>query len=497
MVGMVAACVPAMRSDPAAGLVTEEVKAEQRTIEEALTQMRNGDDADALGNLEKAIRADTFDQIDERTRHQVLSTAGMLLLNRLDYARAHAYLVLSSNSSQGTGVDWLARLRAGYALNDMEDAGRCLVTLAGAWPETFKRVDEETIQYVANKLDQMSQQEPNRQLLEALFKSHWKLDGGVEPAGMWQSLMRLRLEQGDFAGAMAAAELVDSPTALIITRADNRYAALVHAMPDRFDVDKAVAAKVMQMRLLVEQHPRSLKWLNSLADALLLAGRFEEALTLTTEALTRAKPVEDQQPAYDDIARQLNWVMNSRASALRALQRWDEAVAQLAAAARRPERGDINVSQTLNLALLYLDLDRPDDALATVSELGQLSPYGRMVLEDARLVAAAEKRDSAGVDKSLQFIREHSDDSPAMPFFALLDAGRLDEAAQALQALLADPLRRYMALRYVQHYAAPPQPPRLGRRMERLRALCARPDVQEAIAKVGKVEQYAIYLIPH
>src|SRR5258708_12052027 len=91
------------------------------------------------------------------------------------------------------------------------------------------------------------------------------------------------------------------------------------------------------------------------------------------------------QPAYDDINDNLIWILNNRAIALGGLGRRDEELELLIRAARRPEHGDPNVSQAINLGQFYCDLGRPKDALFAILDVEKTSPYGRSPVQSAPL----------------------------------------------------------------------------------------------------------------
>jgi tetratricopeptide (TPR) repeat protein len=483
------ASLPKQPDDPTQ---SEDVQTERSVIEQAFTQARNGDERGAYTALQAAIDAPAFGQINESAQHQALYLTGALALNQNDYKRAHEYFQRSSSMPGSAGEDWFYRFEAAYQLDDTPDAALSLSMLAAVWPETAARIKDEAVLRVANEAYKLPDRQISTRLLNALFNMHWTMEGGIEPSALWRKLATLCLQSNDMKAAMAAVARVTDPYTLVDMRADNRFQAMIKSMPARFDVGKAALDKLVQIQHLADANPRSLYWLMELTYAMLELGRFEEVLKLTDQVIAQAKPQEGQKPAFDDM-NNLIWIMDSRARALRGLKRWDEAIAQLLRAGRRPERGDLNVSQAINLGILYYQLDRPDDALEVIEELGDLSPYGRMQVAKVKLVAAVEKQDAAGVDKALQYLRDHQSDAPSTLLEGLLYTDRLDEASQMLQSWLADPILRANALAQVQQFAHPPHPPRQAQADDRFEALCARPEVRDAIAKVGKVGRYEIY----
>ncbi|MGA8277665.1 MAG: hypothetical protein WB784_05680 [Rhodanobacteraceae bacterium] len=193
--------------------------------------------------------------------------------------------------------------------------------------------------------------------------------------------------------------------------------------------------------------------------------------------------------AFKDFNEYYVWILDNRSRALQGLGRWDDAVTQLRKASRRPENGAINVSQALNLGALYADLDRPDEALAAVSDLGTVSPYGRMQLEQVRLMASIKREDELAVDTHLAFMREHRADAIGTYQRALLAANRMDAAATFLIELLRSEVWRGRALTAMQEYAGVPMAPSTMVTNARWHAVIARPGVQSELTKVGRIEQ--------
>ena len=195
-----------------------------------------------------------------------------------------------------------------------------------------------------------------------------------------------------------------------------------------------------------------------------------------------------------DAGEELAWTMDYRARALAQLGRFDEAVAQLRAAAERPEYGAPNVSQSINLAGLLADLGRGAEAEAIVAQVMArgLSPYGRMQAEAVRACAR-----TGPAAEALAYLREHQADAPAALQDALICEGDLQAAARLYIERLSDPDRRTSALAELQDYATPPVMTPLQqaaiRRREQLRR---RPDVQAAIARVGRIEHYNLLPTP-
>jgi hypothetical protein len=175
-----------------------------------------------------------------------------------------------------------------------------------------------------------------------------------------------------------------------------------------------------------------------------------------------------------------------------ALGRWDDAVDELRRGAELLQDGGKNTSQNLALADLYCSLGRGQEALAAAraAEEGGVNPWGRMVLEKERAVASDILGDASGRETALSYLRLHEKDGPAALQDALQRTGDLDGAARVLAARLADPLERIDALYALQNYTRGPHSLWGGKWAARRNELLARPDVQEAVSRVGRIETY-------
>jgi tetratricopeptide (TPR) repeat protein len=194
---------------------------------------------------------------------------------------------------------------------------------------------------------------------------------------------------------------------------------------------------------------------------------------------------------YTDYDENYNWLLDERSDLLQRVGRWDEAVAQLSAASNVFENHMGNVSQLINLAQLYTDLDRPKEALEAIGRITEKpSPFGAMQLERVRLEAASQLGDSVQVARSMQYLKEHRADAPDAYDDSLIDVNRLDLAAKSLIAQLRDEDQRATVLARIQTYDSPLETPRVAEFYAHWRTVFAREDVRAAIQQVGRVEKY-------
>ena len=138
---------------------------------------------------------------------------------------------------------------------------------------------------------------------------------------------------------------------------------------------------------------------------------------------------------------------------------------------------------------------RPRDALAAVQDFDprHASPYGVMAWESDLACAYAQLDDRANLEATMSYMKAHAQDAPKLLEQALLCAGDEDAVAKTIIAHLADPETRGATLAEMQDYLRLPTEPAWGARMiDRRMTIRSRPDVEAAIAKVGRIGAYPL-----
>jgi hypothetical protein len=211
-------------------------------------------------------------------------------------------------------------------------------------------------------------------------------------------------------------------------------------------------------------------------------------LSISDSAVAHAEKREGK--AYPDFGDRYNWILDNRSRAFKRQGQWDKAVATEVLAARLPEQGGINVSQSINLGELYAELDQPDDAANAIVQLGDLTPIGQMQLEGVKLRIAVDRHDEQAASAALAYLRAHRAEEPDTLQDALLLRGQLDEAAALLIERLEKPEWRTDALVDMQQYADVARTPMEKVLFDRWNTVVARTDVQAALQKVGRIERF-------
>jgi tetratricopeptide (TPR) repeat protein len=445
------------------------------------------------------IASPLFDGLSDELRHMRLLSTGSLGVEVRDYAGAHRLLMRSSGMPGQLADDWAWRLFAAYGMDDMEDATLALGHIARSWPGDVWRISPRMVLRIAFREPQSDQQRTSRfELRLSLYHAAFKGEHGVPPGALWAALATDLLERGREAQALEIIPSIDSPREILAMRIDRRFDALARQAPRLFDVKAAAERQIRDHEQAVQRFPRDIDAVVQLCAAYLDSGRYREALRAADAVLSHGDDPKGFATLYDEDETALNWLLDAYARADVAAGRFDGAVSALELAAQGLEHGRLNISNVINLGALYGDLGRADKALRVLAEISEadsetlMSAYGRMQWHGARQVAALIKGNTVLADTELGYLRAHQEDAIDAYQEGLLRAGRLDEAAQLLIARLRDPQRYLAALREIQVYDHAPALPGLVQLRTRRSEVVRRPDVQTAIAQVGRIEKFPI-----
>lgn len=460
-----------------------------RQWRDAMALGDNGDAADADRALATVMARPEFAVLSADEQRATWSRAAWMAVRLDDHARARRWATraIEAGSDDPDNVYLLAQLD-GHA-GARADAARRLRDLAVRWPHVLRHLDTG---FVLRTARQAPDDAPLRfQLMEALLQADW--DGnGLGTGDLWYQLALLYQARGDAAGVRRAVARTTSPEALVMFRVDRRFDALLDRDAATFDIAAAAKRRVERLRTLAAERPRSLEVRVELGSALLATGQHAEVVALASETLAALSAGKADAPAFDD-PDQAVWLLNHRAIARRRLGKVYDAQADLFRGTQMSESGGTNVSQVLNLGQFLCQRGRPDEALATLRLVGEMSGYGRMVQASVEHCAAVQHNDTAAARRALGYLRQHRDDALEIWLWALVEADRIDEAAKALIGALAAPATRGDLLAAVQDYREPVALPAFAPVQERWRALLARDDVRAAVDRVGRIERQPIF----
>jgi tetratricopeptide (TPR) repeat protein len=262
------------------------------------------------------------------------------------------------------------------------------------------------------------------------------------------------------------------------------------AFESQLDVAAAAERDVSRSRGAMVSNPRLMEAVYIHSMVLLAAMRDEEGLAVVQEALHR----DADREAFTDGDEYRNWLVNVRGYFLYNLGRVDEGRAALREAAGMRERRSPNVSNIINYGGYLLLEGKANDALDLLPRIGEASPYGKGWIAEIRACAGAQLGDADLKRAGLEYLEAHESDNPAARTRALLCVNDLDGAADLMIRRLGDPKTRREALLALQ--VTPTQsdvglPHRTFLRNQYV-ALGARPDVQAAVLKVGRIESLPV-----
>jgi tetratricopeptide (TPR) repeat protein len=455
---------------------------------------------EAADAVDETLSMDEFLALDRSLQFRVFLFGAFADRGREDYLGAHEFMVLATEFPDANAEHWLMRAQYASWVDAWADAALALTNVARRWPDYLADVDDHLITRIAFRFNDDGKHKAEKlDLLNALFAANFALEAGTQPEGLWQELILDSLARNDLRRARAISKRLQSATTLLHLRADRRFDALVKAEPRAFKLSAAVDRECKRLAKAVFAHPRSLGVRVQYGYALLEAGRFVEVLALTEDVIARVTIAPPDAAPYDDIGDQVNWIYNHKAAALRALGKWEDALAVMEAGRVQRERGSINVSQAINLGWHYLDFGKPEKALAALDGIDwarSLSPYGRMQLQYVRYRAYLQLDNAQEADNVFAYLREHREDAEDTWQLAMLDARDFDGAAALLIARLRDPEKRLGALAEVQEYQPLPRLPNQAEDQARWEQLVTRADVAAAIDEVGRREKAPMYEVP-
>jgi hypothetical protein len=479
----VLAGVPALAAPPATA-------AEERTlVQQAMDKLDADDPAGALLLLQEAAQAPGFDQIDDRERYRVRHFIMSSAIDSKDYKTAAAAARLATASTYATPDDWYLRVWASFLSGDKADAAASMTVLARQSPKELNNFKLQLFYVLVHDVSALPGGEDQAiALIKALYACHWQPGGeAAENADMlWLRLLRHDIERRDAAGAQEIATRIVQPDVIVTMNSLKLYDPVVASDPERFNIAKAYAAAAERAKARSAAEPGLLSPVVDASLRLYQLGKLDEARSVIEIALSKVAAGA----AFTDKAENLNWLYDSYARVLFALGRPDDAIAGMKAGIRVGESGIPNVSQTINLADMYLALNRPEEALAALAPLDSkgASPYGVMAAEQVRASAYALLGESEKSDASLDRIRAHADDAPGLTLQTLLYCGRAEEAEKLALKYLADPKRREGILETLHRTMPPPHATANGAKWgARVRALGDRPAVRQAVAAFGRI----------
>jgi len=343
-----------------------------------------------------------------------------------------------------------------------------------------------------------------RLLLEALWQVKYVPKDAFEAPSTqqwWTDLFEAYVDIGDESNATAVLAAIRDPFQIVRLRADNRYRRFV--VHDLRFVDIAAMSRlyVQWLRVQMDTHPRQIGAVEEVARALMMSNRLPEALQLLDDALAKVASAPKAHPAFDDLADNLRWTMDTRARVLARLGRWDTVLdAQQAALSSAPLPDNDVVSQRINFGDYLYRLNRPLDALEQVRNVSasNASMYGLLEAGEVRACAWAQLGNRKSLQATIASMQAQRDVDPDAFRSVLLCADDQPRLKKVIVERLQDFRTRNAELAADQTYMLTPNPTPYDQLLsQRLRHILESPDVRAAIAQYGVVESYPLFAPDH
>lgn len=328
-----------------------------------------------------------------------------------------------------------------------------------------------------------------REVLKALFDNGWKSDG-LEPSAYWVALARLQIETDSGRDVAATLERIRTPQALIALRSDKRFDRYVDRADPRYDPERAARQHLDDLRVssLLDRSLNAA--LVDFSATQLMLGENEQIVQFTD---AMAQFVSEGNLPGGNEAPWMAWLLTNRMVALRRLDRLDDAVAMARLAEKVGARGEDHLDHVMNLAFMLAATDQLDEAQTVLARLEKPTPYGESAQALIDFVAARKRGDAAAAATARATLVRNRDTARTFHREMLLEEGDLDGAAAALIGQLQSTDDRNEALLDLQDMRVYPSLPSEVEIDARWRQLKQRAEVRAAIAKVGRIERYALY----
>ena len=457
------------------------------------------DSAGARTALQAVLTDPDFSTLPHTLQKEIMSFAGLTDAMLEDWPAAYDHLMaggpLSDPGKNGTYYFYLSEADRQTGHKDQSLAA--LTTLAQVSPDFASNLNigliMDTSHYAASLGDNGLQE---KQFLEALWAAHYQSPDIYQPNDyVWFSLFELEVAAGQDDKARELMTAFTEPETVIKLRGDNRYARFLKedSAADAFQV--RLDASIAAARDLVKLHPDSVEAVSNLAYRLAAANHLDEALNLTDDVLAKVAAAPKDKPVYDDQIEKLAWIHMTRSLIMARQNHLDKQLKAQESARDIAATSLDHVSQNINLGYTYAADGKPHEALDVIAQVdtGSSSGYGLMAADEVRACAYQQLGDKAKLSETLTYMKAHLSDGYNPYRHALMCSGDVDALAESLIARLDDPTTRNETLYRLQTYLPQRRGPLAQKWQQTATSAAARPDVQAAIAKYGKVEAYPVY----
>lgn len=475
----------AAASVDATATVSAPERAFQAEVGEAVQQAQRGDSLGASIMFERLLADPRLATLGTDARSDVWAAAAMVAAEQKDFALTTRRLQQALSIHPHNAYAHL-RLAWFQLFDDQPTAAADSVIRGAADSKASPDISNEMVWQLDGELKDLP--EKRLALLQALFDSDWKNDG-VEPVELWAVLATLQVEQGHGDRVAATLERIDAPIALVRLRSDKRFDRYLRQDDTRFDPVAAARRQIDRLRVETMLRPGLNDTAVELATALMIAGELGDVVGMTDRLAAVADAATESPGAEAGAAA---WMLDTRSRALRRQGENDRAVANQRIAVR--VAGGPAVSQRLNLAAMYMALHQPMMAREVLRGVdGDMSVHGASTHALVSLMVARQLRDDDAAQRAWKVLQENRTRTPGHYRDALIADNRMDEAAQALIAQLADPMERGQVLLELQDMRTGPVLEGERDFHARWKQMEQRADVRAAVERVGRVATWPLF----
>jgi tetratricopeptide (TPR) repeat protein len=438
---------------------------------------QQGNYSDAQAALATAVQPTMLNGFTPQRRREVIELYADAAWWGGDDGQALWAWKIATRDPAASTADWQGRMMAAAALLDAADAYASFDHLRRTAPEAVRSISPAMLDVLAMDFDLLPNAGEATVQLAQVLQPVRRIDPNAELSAMWLHAAAVALDRGDKTEAAAFARNVDDPLVMVQLQADRRFDGLVAADPAGFDARGLAERQLAAAKAAATSNPGAQSSQLAVATALYNVGRLDDSLDALDDALSAA-------PASGEGAGLAASLAARKVTVLYEAGRADEALAIDSTMC-----AVCNVSFKYQEARLLLGLGRPAKALRLLPARDAeplLGAVAKAEFAAERSCAQHQLGHEAAAAPDLDFLRAHLNYGPEAAIGALLCAGSDDEVARTLITMLADPAMRDPALGALQTYRADKLPAFALSLRERLARIAARPDVQAALAKVGR-----------
>ena len=369
-----------------------------------------------------------------------------------------------------------------------DESAEALVAFAREWP---KDTALHTMQTVWSNFRAWSDAPAKqRAFLQALFDARFN-PKDADASELWFELARLHLDAGDVAAAKRVAAEVKGLTSAAKMRVDRRFDPVLADAPQLGDY-KAQAARLLEsLRAKQAAAPRAMPLRTAIAEEMVLLGDYAGALEFVdgTLADVRGAKEDEWEARYH-----ATFMLRARASANLRQGKMQPAIEDLEMASMFVAPGSVDFPR-LMLAEQLCDMGRPKDAEAAADIEVEEPRFLANVRQVLRVCAATGLGDAARARKLTDALRATvGPGERELLLTAYLYLGDVDAAARLYIDMLDNPAERNEMLLWAQKDRRLEPMPGIAGYRRTFDAMVARPDVQAALQKYGRVLEWDIYL---